>query len=329
MAPVSAWKLAGAGADADSASTAAYRYERPRPRPARSPAHAAQVRRQNRRREWLERNPAYVDSAEHELADPLLYDALVRRFQSAEEREREGRARGYGRTLETDLLRGEARLAHLAGGHDDHQNGADSDRGGGREGGPFGLSAHATDGDAYIREYAMGVANEDDDVVVDDIPVTLPKPSSLRRSGLVRQGSAAGPGDHRADGAVPAAAAAAAAAAAVEIGDAAEEDKEEEEDDEASAARARWHAFLRRRFVLGRDDDFDYGAVDGDDALDAIERREQQDAWFDDEEPSFLAAGDGEDEREKQERQEEEEEEKSKGVIVERPLTGETGVQDF
>jgi hypothetical protein len=45
--------------------------------------------------------------------DPLLYDRLVRRFQSAEEREKEGRARGYTGVLEADLVRSEAKIAAL------------------------------------------------------------------------------------------------------------------------------------------------------------------------------------------------------------------------
>lgn len=47
--------------------------------------------------------------------DPLLYDTLIRRYQTPAEREAEGRARGYARVLEGSLLRGEERLARLAG----------------------------------------------------------------------------------------------------------------------------------------------------------------------------------------------------------------------
>lgn len=46
--------------------------------------------------------------------DPLLYDALVRRFQTPAEREVDGRTKGYSRVLEGSLLRGEARLVDLA-----------------------------------------------------------------------------------------------------------------------------------------------------------------------------------------------------------------------
>lgn len=48
------------------------------------------------------------------LSDPDLYDSLVRRFLTPAEREAEGRARGWGKTLESSLMRGEARLERLA-----------------------------------------------------------------------------------------------------------------------------------------------------------------------------------------------------------------------
>lgn len=84
--------------------------------------------------------------------------------------------------------------------------------------------------------------------------------------------------------------------------------------------RERWDGFLRRRFVLGRDDDFDYRAVDENDDLDTLERREIEDAWFDDEDPDWVsdsaaedrAAGGGEEMRRREKR-----------------LEGETGIQDF
>lgn len=43
--------------------------------------------------------------------DPLLYDRLVRRFQTPAEREAEVRQKGYAGTLEADLLRSEAKLS--------------------------------------------------------------------------------------------------------------------------------------------------------------------------------------------------------------------------
>lgn len=47
--------------------------------------------------------------------DPLLYDRCIRRFQSASEREADGRSKGYSGSLEADLYRSEAKLAALAG----------------------------------------------------------------------------------------------------------------------------------------------------------------------------------------------------------------------
>ena len=43
-------------------------FSQPQPRPTRSAEESAQVRIQNRRRAYLERNPAYVKSNEHELS---------------------------------------------------------------------------------------------------------------------------------------------------------------------------------------------------------------------------------------------------------------------
>lgn len=46
--------------------------------------------------------------------DPLLYDRLIRRFQTAKEREEEGRSKGYSGILEADILRSEAKIEALA-----------------------------------------------------------------------------------------------------------------------------------------------------------------------------------------------------------------------
>lgn len=47
-------------------------------------------------------------------ADPVLYERLVKRFQTPAEREAEAKAKGYGRTLEADLVRGETNLSNLS-----------------------------------------------------------------------------------------------------------------------------------------------------------------------------------------------------------------------
>ena len=48
------------------------------------------------------------------VTDPLLYDRLIRRFQTASEREVEGRKKGYSGVLEADLWRSEAKIEALA-----------------------------------------------------------------------------------------------------------------------------------------------------------------------------------------------------------------------
>lgn len=47
-------------------------------------------------------------------ADPDLYDKLIRKFLSVAEREAEGRSKGWGKTLESSIMRGEARLERIA-----------------------------------------------------------------------------------------------------------------------------------------------------------------------------------------------------------------------
>ncbi|KAK7539134.1 coiled-coil domain-containing protein-domain-containing protein [Phyllosticta citricarpa] len=75
-------------------------------------ARQHRIRIKNRRKRYLDTHPEYFNSG-LELADPLLYDRLVRRFQTPAEREAEGRAKGYSGVLEADLLRSEAKLAAL------------------------------------------------------------------------------------------------------------------------------------------------------------------------------------------------------------------------
>ncbi|ETS84889.1 hypothetical protein PFICI_02914 [Pestalotiopsis fici W106-1] len=199
-------------------------FSKPRPRAPRSPAQAAQVRKTNRRQEFLERHPSYFDSLEHELADPILYDKLIRRFQTAQEREKEGKTKGYSRVLEVDLLRGEAKLSQLAA-----------------EG--------------------NGERNESSHTPSDSFSLGLRTPT-------------------------------------------AEPETKEE-------GRERWNSFLRERFTSGQDEDFDYDTVDADDSLDVLERRDEEEAWFNDEAPGW--ASDGKDEFTTDRKQ----------------LQGETGIQDF
>lgn len=48
------------------------------------------------------------------ILDPLLYDRLIRRFQTPEEREAEGRSKGHSGVLEADLVRSELKMEALA-----------------------------------------------------------------------------------------------------------------------------------------------------------------------------------------------------------------------
>ncbi|KAM3429117.1 hypothetical protein MY4824_008427 [Beauveria thailandica] len=109
--PMSSPAAASPNVEANAASGSLT--DKPVPRLRKSASHLAQVQVQNRRRDYLQRHPSYFDNIEHELADPILYERLVKRHQSAAEREAEGRAKGYGRTLEADLVRGETKLATL------------------------------------------------------------------------------------------------------------------------------------------------------------------------------------------------------------------------
>ncbi|CRG87646.1 hypothetical protein PISL3812_04666 [Talaromyces islandicus] len=73
----------------------------------------ASVQVKNRRKRFLDQHPEYF-SADLEMADPLLYDRLIRRFQTPAERESEGRAKGFSGILQADLLRSEAKMDALA-----------------------------------------------------------------------------------------------------------------------------------------------------------------------------------------------------------------------
>lgn len=58
--------------------------------------------------QWLR-----TDVEANNVADPLLYDRLIRRFQTPAEREAEGRAKGFSGILQADMYRSEAKLDAL------------------------------------------------------------------------------------------------------------------------------------------------------------------------------------------------------------------------
>lgn len=162
-------------------------------------------------------------------ADPVKYEALVRRFQSQAEKDAEAQKKGYSRILEGDLMRSEAKIAALK---------ATLTGENGRDGGDP-TASHQGDGSSLA-----GIGVDYDNGVE---PVT----------------------------------------------------KQE--------GRELWNEYLTERFVRGEDSDFDYSKVDSDENLDNMERQDQQDAWFDDEEAAW-ASDSGTDAR---------------------ALHGETGIQDF
>lgn len=68
----------------------------------------------------------------------------------------------------------------------------------------------------------------------------------------------------------------------------------------------RWKYQMTIKFLKGEDPDFDYKGVDECDEWDEIEREEEEEKWFDDEEPEWV--------------------EEEQGVET---VGGETGIQDF
>lgn len=85
-------------------------------------------------------------------------------------------------------------------------------------------------------------------------------------------------------------------------------------------ATERWQEFLRARFVRGGDEDFDYEKVDENEDYDTLARKDEEEAWFDDEDPDWASTGDDEDSKETGGRNK---------TRPERVLQGQTGVQDY
>ncbi|PVH99151.1 hypothetical protein DM02DRAFT_615259 [Periconia macrospinosa] len=72
------------------------------------------LKAKNRRKRYLEVHPDYFDDSSLELADPLLYDRLIRRFQTTGEREAEGLRKGFAGDLTAQLWRAEAKKHALS-----------------------------------------------------------------------------------------------------------------------------------------------------------------------------------------------------------------------
>ncbi|KAM7201436.1 Coiled-coil domain containing protein (DUF2052) domain containing protein [Naviculisporaceae sp. PSN 640] len=276
-------------------------FSQPRPRPAKSAAELAEVRVKNRRRAYLDRHPGYFESSEHEFADPLLYDSLIRRFQGPEEVKEQNQKQGFARVLEGSLMRGEERLSKMAS--EDIQGGSS-------------LSSLAGHGSAAPQSQDHQTnPRVSSSTFFGVVPASGAEPdisaSALYQGGLIGdRGNTATNIGHSQPGQVNAA-----------IPTPVEEDilgappvttREE--------GLEMWVTFLRERFIRGGDEDFEYDTVDNDDEYDVLERRDQEEAWYDDEEPGWASDdgdsphnGDGGNARRR----------------VERVLEGETGIQDY
>jgi len=88
-----------------------------------------------------------------------------------------------------------------------------------------------------------------------------------------------------------------------------------EEQDEVPANKGegmrRWRKEMELRFLRGQDDDFDYSIVDQSEEYDdrGVEEREEEERWFAEEEPEWVAGEDGDKSNER--------------------IEGETGIQDY
>ncbi|KAJ4388451.1 hypothetical protein N0V85_007545 [Neurospora sp. IMI 360204] len=303
-------------------------FAKPRPRPARSSTQTREIGTRNRRREYLERNPGYFRSTEHELADPILYDSLIRRFQTPAEREAESKEKGYARVLEGSLLRGEEKLARLAAAT---ARGGSSGSNGGEE---ASTTPTITEGEMEWQSQTTTVtqvpARTQTTQTLDQPPpatttstmfatFTTPAQQPLPRFGSAfgEPSSSSSTTNTNTNQTTPrpppppeASTTTTNTGLATTLAPLTGTDTPAQTREEG---QEQWTAFLRERFVRGGDEDFDYaGLVDNDDELDTLERREEEEAWFDEEEPDWASDDDGEE-----------------GRRVERVLEGETGVQDF
>lgn len=72
------------------------------------------IRNRRQSLNYISKNSStYFSSPDLELADPLLYDRLIRHYQTPSEREAEGRSKGWSGILEADITRSEAKVEAL------------------------------------------------------------------------------------------------------------------------------------------------------------------------------------------------------------------------
>lgn len=183
-------------------------------------------------------------------SDPLLYDRLIRRWQTAAERQDAGRSRDYAEVLETGFMRAELRMEGIQ-----------------RE------ETRRQQHQVRAQPQERGAAAPSD-----ELPVSRASHSVI---------------------------------------DIFDEEAEEELYPVQTREQALelWRETMSSRFVSGRDALFKrYKEVDADEGLDHVKWKDDEEQWFEAEEPNWVgneSEGDSED------------------VTIERVLHGETGVQDF
>ncbi|KAK6437286.1 hypothetical protein LTR95_006515 [Oleoguttula sp. CCFEE 5521] len=242
-----------------------------------SSAPPSQSTIRTRRRGYLAQTPTYLISASEdlEISHPIRYDKWVRRWQSADERQREGQSRGVAGALERGVARGEAAAAART----EKTKPARA-----REGGSH--SPRAAQRAGKDRDHG-GVGTSLRHNGAED----LRSDEHGREVGAVGNGTVDGDDDSE----------------LLDLNADFEDDRAGEEDVMTKVdGLHRWHAFIRHRFLSGKDDDFDYSTVDNNDAYDDLddERQKAEDAWFGDESAEFVLDDKGR-------------------------VEGETGVQDF
>lgn len=93
-------------------------------------------------------------------------------------------------------------------------------------------------------------------------------------------------------------------------------------------ATERWEEFLRIRFVGGGDEDFEYGVVDDNEDYDVLYRKDEEEAWFEAEDPGWASLAELEPEH-GPDSDDGQSTNVNAGTRPERTLQGETGIQDF
>lgn len=177
-----------------------------------------------------------------------MYDRCIRRFQTAAEREADGKAKGYSGVLEADLYRSEAKLAAVRNAQPKIQD-----------------------------EDAMSPYSSLSQLPAETKP-DVPFVSYLRGSG----------------------------------GEILPEEEDEVPQSKEEGLE-RWKFEMTLKFLRGEDQDFDYKDVDESEEFDVIAEMEEEEKWFDDEEPEWV-------------------DESEEGITegeAKKGTGGETGVQDY